>query len=190
MTIPDKSNMMAYTRPELEAMLVKMRAASSIFYTLATDTGVHPFIEFTGLMNEFIKICKDSLEAGINFPFANTHTGTALAAQEYHIEYIWTKLDCIFGPTVADVLMTKMTGGKYPRAPIQAGWSVVRAAIEEYGKAIATGTKLEMPVPVILAINNLIKSLPAPVPKEAGMTQDEVDAFVKDLEAQIAAKAA
>lgn len=35
--------------------LTAMRAASDAFYLAAIRIGVHPFIEFTGLMNEWIK---------------------------------------------------------------------------------------------------------------------------------------
>ena len=53
-----------YSRAELEAMLVAMKATSDIFYGMATRIGNHPFIEFCGLMNEYIACCRKTLAAG------------------------------------------------------------------------------------------------------------------------------
>jgi hypothetical protein len=88
-----------YTREEMEAMLRKMEAASLQFYEAARRTGCHPFIEFTGFMNEYIKICRDSLNQGVEFPRSNTHTGLALPMKPHQAEYIAEKFDCIFGPS-------------------------------------------------------------------------------------------
>lgn len=52
---------------ERVVMLRRMREASSVFYGLAVQAGCHPFIEFTGLMNEYIKCCEAAHKAGIDF---------------------------------------------------------------------------------------------------------------------------
>lgn len=184
MTIPEKSNAMEYTQDELEGMIFKMQAASSIFYDMATQTGCHPFIEFTGLMNEFIKMCKESMKQGIQFPFANTHTGEALKAPEWMIEYLWTKLDCIYGPTIADTLMNRMTGGAYPRAPIKASWDLVRITLEALRPVFVAHEKTDIPDAVLTALVGLIKALPVPVPHEAGMTEEAVEELLAGMRAQ------
>lgn len=85
---------------ELEVMLAKMHEASDTFYGLAQRTRCHPFIEFTGLMNEYIKVCRSSLGRGIDFAEANTHNGLALHMEQYEAAYLAEKFECIFGPTM------------------------------------------------------------------------------------------
>jgi hypothetical protein len=89
-----------YTDDELKDMIAKMRDVSSRFYPAAAATGVHAFIEFTGLMNEFIKICEQSLAAEVDFATSNTHSGKSLVVHPYNAAYIVEKLDCIFGPFI------------------------------------------------------------------------------------------
>lgn len=84
-------------RDELQLVIANMSKLSSNFYYNAIHIGNHSFIEFTGLMNEYIKICQQSLEQGIDFTLVNTHTkGQALAVKEYNTRYLKEKLNCIF----------------------------------------------------------------------------------------------
>lgn len=92
----------AYTPAERREMLKKMRAVASTFYGLAAASGCHALIEFTGLMNEFITVCSKAHERGEQFPFANTHSGTPLPFEPYNFAYLAEKLDCIYGPALAD----------------------------------------------------------------------------------------
>jgi hypothetical protein len=80
----------------MQQRLEFMRQASDTFYSQAMHIGVHPFIEFTGLINEYIKICSDNLEAGVDFIECSKHTGNSLIVKDYQIEYINEKLECIF----------------------------------------------------------------------------------------------
>jgi hypothetical protein len=89
-----------YTEAELKAMIERMKDVSSAFYPAAAATGCHAFIEFTGVMNEFIKICENSLADGVDFATANTHSDTPLVVHPYNALYIAEKLDCIFGPSI------------------------------------------------------------------------------------------
>lgn len=84
------------TAEEREVMLEQMRIASSHFYQAAIRIGNHPFIEFTGLMNEYIGACRNAHAAGIDFTDCNTHTGSDLPLQVFQINYINEKLECIF----------------------------------------------------------------------------------------------
>jgi len=81
---------------ERETALAKMSAASKCFYTCATEIGNHPFIEFTGLMNEYITACHMAHAQGIDFTECNTHTGQDLPLQSFQVAYINEKLECIF----------------------------------------------------------------------------------------------
>lgn len=85
-----------YSKRELEEMLVKMKAASSIFYNTAQLIGNHAFIEFTGLMNEYINVCSHALAEGEDFTTFNIHSGKSMI-KSYQREYMRGKIECIFG---------------------------------------------------------------------------------------------
>ncbi|WP_293126879.1 hypothetical protein [Microcoleus sp. bin38.metabat.b11b12b14.051] len=77
--------------------LERMRAASDNFYNEAVRTNCHTFIEFTGLLNEYIKICEENLAVGIDFTQSNAHIkGPQLKIQEHEVDYLNEKLCCIF----------------------------------------------------------------------------------------------
>ena len=86
-----------HTREELEAMLPLMAQASNEFYPKAQRIGNHAFIEFTGLMNEYIQICRRSLEREVDFAAANVHSGVSLEPEDYQVKYMCEKFECIFG---------------------------------------------------------------------------------------------
>lgn len=89
-----------YNKAERDEILKAMRSASERFYAMAVQTKCHPFIEFTGLMNEYIKVCQDASAKDIDFTQANTHTGQSLPIQTYHAAYLAEKLNCIYGPAL------------------------------------------------------------------------------------------
>lgn len=84
-------------RTELEQTLERMVTASNNFYGSAVKTGCHAFIEFTGLMNEFIEVSRMALRNGEDFTEFNKHQGQHLELAEHQIDYINEKLDCIYG---------------------------------------------------------------------------------------------
>lgn len=84
------------TKGEREAALVAMQRTSNAFYAAAASIGNHPFIEFCGLMNEYIKCCELAHEQGIDFTECNTHTGQTLPIPGFSLEYMNEKLECIF----------------------------------------------------------------------------------------------
>lgn len=93
---------MTYTPEELREMLAKMSAASSAFYRDAVRTGCHPFIEFTGLLTEYIKLCEAALAQGIDFTETSIHgSGQPLPMESYHRDYLNEKLECIYGTSLA-----------------------------------------------------------------------------------------
>lgn len=94
-----------YSRAELETMIEKMHAASGRFYCAAAHTGCHAFIEFTGLMTEFIKLCEEQLARGQDFNDSNIHSGGApLPMKEHHRKYLREKLECIYGRSLEELL--------------------------------------------------------------------------------------
>lgn len=91
------STMSEVRKKQLEDTIEKMKKASSNFYYAAVRIENHPFIEFTGLMNEYIKVCEDNLKAGIDFTQCSVHTGMRMRMEEYQVGYLHEKLDCIYG---------------------------------------------------------------------------------------------
>jgi len=85
-------------RRRLEDQLKKMKDAVQKSYTEAIQTGVHPFIEFNGLTGEYVKMCEDALKKGIDFTEANVHTGQHIDMAHHQVRYVFTKLECIYGP--------------------------------------------------------------------------------------------
>ena len=95
---------MAMTHEEREVALVKMEELVKGFYWQTTKIGVHPFIEFCGLMSEYIKACQLAHNDGIDFTECNKHNGEVLPLKSYMSDYINDKLECIFsGAKILDV---------------------------------------------------------------------------------------
>lgn len=81
---------------ERQEALVKMEAAKDQFYQQAIQIGVHPFIEFAGLMSEYIRACHDAHQECLDFSECNAHSGKTLPLAPYRSDYINEKLECIF----------------------------------------------------------------------------------------------
>ena len=81
---------------EQATALNSMRATSALFYANAVRIGNHPFIEFCGLMNEYIKACEIAHKSGIDFSECSAHSGQPLPMKSYMIDYVNEKLNCIF----------------------------------------------------------------------------------------------
>lgn len=77
--------------------LQAMRLASDRFYQLAAQSQCHAYLEFTGILNEYIKICEENLARGIDFREENVHKGNSqMVIKDYQIDYMNEKLQCIF----------------------------------------------------------------------------------------------
>lgn len=48
-------------------------------------------------MGEYIKICQQTLNRGIDFTTCNVHLGQSLVIEDYNIQYLAEKFSCIFG---------------------------------------------------------------------------------------------
>lgn len=98
MKAPEQS--FTHSPEERAAMLRGMHGASDAFYAAAIRIGCHAFIEFAGLMNEYIKICNRAHEQGIDFTESSAHSGKPLPIATYEAAYLGEKLGCIYGPSL------------------------------------------------------------------------------------------
>lgn len=73
---------------ERETALQRMDRAVSRFYSEATQIGVHPFIEFAGVMAAYAKSCRRAHEAGVDFSECNRHSGRLLPVEEFELDYL------------------------------------------------------------------------------------------------------
>ena len=76
--------------------LNRMWQVADQFYQGAANTECHAFIEFTGLLREYCKVCEENLARGIDFRELNAHRSQQMQVQPYQIDYFNEKLDCIF----------------------------------------------------------------------------------------------
>jgi hypothetical protein len=88
------------TKTACERSLKLMRAASDNFFRAAVQTDNHAFIEFTGLLNEYVQACEMALANGQDFRHANKHTGEPLPVAPHMLDYLNEKLGCIFSGAV------------------------------------------------------------------------------------------
>lgn len=86
---------------ELTEMLGKMQKISNDFYASAFLINCHPFLEFCGFMNEYIKLCRGALADGIDFTDTSKHRGNPLPMKVYEAAYIGEKFGCIFSSAFA-----------------------------------------------------------------------------------------
>lgn len=92
----DNAHQQMMSHEQREEALARMQQLSDAFYRVATSIGVHPFIEFAGLMNEYIKCAREAHDSGIDFSACNTHCSQDLPMYPHSINYINEKLECIF----------------------------------------------------------------------------------------------
>jgi len=76
--------------------LDKMWQAAEQFSQAAANTNCHAFIEFTGLLREYCKVCEENLARGIDFRELNGPPSQRMEIQPHEIDYFNEKLNCIF----------------------------------------------------------------------------------------------
>lgn len=86
---------------ERDRALALMERSIQRFYQDAVGIGVHPFIEFAGLMTGYAKSCRRAHEGGIDFTECNRHAGQRLPMESFELAYVNEKLECIFSGQVA-----------------------------------------------------------------------------------------
>ena len=114
-----------YSSPEREKMISEAQKVSDAFYQAARNTGFHAFLEFCGLMNEFLVVCREAQKNRQDFTQANTHTGQSLPFEPHNAAYIAEKLNCIYGPTLLAnhaaraEFIRMLFDGKYKLVPVR-----------------------------------------------------------------------
>jgi len=114
-----------YTPAEREEMLQRMTACANAYYMHITGAGCHAMIEFSGLMNEYIQMCRKAHARGEQFPRANTHSGDVLPCEPYNATYLAEKLNCIYGPALLaseanrDAFIAELFGGTFKLVPVR-----------------------------------------------------------------------
>ncbi len=112
-----------YNTEERRKILLQMHHISDLFYSAATAARCHPFIEFTGLMNEYLACCESAHRNGVDFTQCNTHAGQALPMQAFNAAYLAEKLNCIYGPSllsddaIRDAFIATLFEGKFKLVP-------------------------------------------------------------------------
>lgn len=106
--LSDDCPMTVERRVELVALLAQMeRARERIYWFMFAESfgsTCHAFIEHCGLMGEFINVCRRNLEKGVDFVWANVHTGRPLELQPFQVAYLREKLECIYGEGICERL--------------------------------------------------------------------------------------
>jgi hypothetical protein len=93
-----------YTKEEQASQIEQMKYVTSLWYYQAIRImpQCHAFVEHMGLINEFVKVCQKTYEAGkVDFNDTNQHSSELLVMKDYNVEYLAEKLGCIYGPTLA-----------------------------------------------------------------------------------------
>ncbi len=85
------------TPDERELALKRMDETVNRFYGAAVQIGNHPFIEFAGIMTAYVKSCRRAHNVGVDFSNCNQHSGHELPMENFEVDYLAEKLDCIFG---------------------------------------------------------------------------------------------
>jgi hypothetical protein len=136
----------AHTTDELQTMISKMQGVSNWFYTHAQRTGCHAFLEFTGLMNEYITLCRAALSQGIDFTDTNVHgPGKALPMQSFHRDYLNEKLQCIYGVSLNALTKARPSEESADEQParLRATWEEGLASLDEHGPQLETDEEFE-----------------------------------------------
>lgn len=81
-----------------EESLKLMKSASETFYGMAIQTQCHAFVEFTGLINEYIDACQDfqRQNPADDFRECNVHSGKKINFPHFRLQYLQEKLTCIY----------------------------------------------------------------------------------------------
>jgi hypothetical protein len=103
------------TKEDRLKTLAKMKVAVTGFYLDAQACGIHPFLEFAGFMQEYLKMLQGMLVKDIDF------MDNELRAQPYEMEYVAEKLDCIYGDAARD----PKNASAFYKALAEKGWPTI-----------------------------------------------------------------
>jgi hypothetical protein len=81
--------------------LKRSKDVASMYYSLATQTGIHAMIEWCGVMKEHISMLEAAYtEHGIEPNQIDQHSGVKVPAPEYQVAYMCEKLGCQLKPFI------------------------------------------------------------------------------------------
>jgi hypothetical protein len=90
--------------PDQGELISKMeKIANDLYWRMFRDnvgTYCHPYIEFCGLLNKYVGLCRQAHAQGLDLSLMSEHHGVPLPAAEHDVMYVAEKLRCIFGPTL------------------------------------------------------------------------------------------
>lgn len=98
--VPTHSELTEPRKKTLRRMIDDMQETVDRFYFMAIGLGNHPFVEWAGLMNEYVKMCHFALADGIDFTRCNIHSEQALPIHPVNTDYLAEKARCIFGKSI------------------------------------------------------------------------------------------
>lgn len=94
----------ATTQEELDETVTLLDKLVTHFYWLCFRNEIghkcHPFLEFSGLMQQYVQICRQASRKGQDFTKSSIHTNVAMPMNADEAEYLAEKLNCIFGPAI------------------------------------------------------------------------------------------
>jgi hypothetical protein len=119
-------------KAELENVIQRMRTVSNAFYYSAVHVGNHAFIEFCGLMNEYIQVCALTLEGGHDYTETTGHgSGAGLRMEDFHRAYIAEKLECIFSTSFPALMTGTPDGPPQSKQAMRRTIAELRAEVKE-----------------------------------------------------------
>ena len=107
-------------RAENQNSLDRMEQASAVFYRMAQDTKKHQFLEFNGLLAEYIKLLKV-----LHTEDKDIVESDNLPMKDYNAAYLAEKLDCIYGatflekPEIRDAFIAALFDGRFVLVPAE-----------------------------------------------------------------------
>lgn len=112
--IPSWANKKAGDLPAL-TVLDRARDLANSYYPLATQTGIHSMIEWCGVMGEYVRMLETAYkEHQIDPRQVDQHSGEAVPAPPFMVEYFCEKLGCQLKPFIrADKAMWRREINKW-----------------------------------------------------------------------------
>jgi len=87
-----------FPKPDYEKMIGSLQEIANSHYRESVQSGIHAFIEHTGIMNEHLKLLRDAARAGLQVEHVNVHGSERFPMAAHQAAYIGEKFACIFAP--------------------------------------------------------------------------------------------
>lgn len=118
-------------KPDYREIFLRLQKVADDYYVGAVRTGVHAFIEHTGIMAEHLTLLKQAAAAGLQAEHINVHGSERQPMHGFQAQYLGEKFACIFAPYFTpetfDVFVAEM----------RKGIVVKKAAVRPHGRRVA-----------------------------------------------------